>query len=785
MSNSQGSGPFVAAKSTTSSPVSAPPAQAPATASSGNDPQRRSGGGGTAFGSNLSSRNNLASPRSGQAGRSNHRNRRKPGATASEETVAESQLTMGTRNRRKGTSITHLMRWNVSTAASRSSDSYHWHDNRRYPTFGMGSGYHQVDKARLLPLIRDRLTSWKSYVNANYRFIVHPGGDFRAQVINPDDPLPWNLVLQVLASAKTQQPTCPICLSAPVAPRMSKCGHIFCLPCLIRYMASVDDVKCPPERRPKYKKCVICMDSVYLVESRPVRFFAGQENTAPREGEDIVLRLVMKRMGSILALPKDGAHCPTRVEEIPWHFAAEVMDYARIMKGTEAYMIDQYAREVEDLKIMQQEDEAMFGEDGEWAKKAVTSIELQIEAIKGMGNPRGYPSDTSADIPEAEVESERKKEKRPEIKFNESEEDVPLMYHVSHEARSGHSSTSISRSQTPSQNKPEVAVSVPASESAPTAKLHPQDGELSASQVDARDVIRRGNGGSARGDAPYYFYQALPHYYLSTLDIKILRAAFGSYSDLPSTILPRVENVITGCSVDDDFRKRARYLAHLPYGCEIAFLECDWTDIVPAGVLEAFSAEIDQRRKRKLEKDSREERARIKAESRHEENHWALAKHRRESLVDDYEQGLPAAVATQSIDEAGPEGGESSPAMAATSPPVGNDIPNGEEPSVAGPVSPSTSSARGRTVWGTPLVHVPSETGPATSMPASDNNNGWLPDWERDLILREQVLVELESAGSVGGGSGRAPGQGKGAQGGKKKKFKKVTLMTNGGKRGA
>ncbi|PWW74811.1 hypothetical protein C7212DRAFT_358672 [Tuber magnatum] len=771
MSNSQSSGPFVAAKSTTSSAVSAPPAQAPATVSSGNDPQRRSGGGGTTFGSNLSSRNNLASPRSGQAGRSNHRNRRKPSATASEEIVAESQVTMGTRNRRKGTSITHLMRWNVSTAASQSSDSYHWHDSRRYPTYGMGSGYHEVDKAR--------------YVNANYRFIVHPGGDFRAQVINPDDPLPWNLVLQVLASAKTQQPTCPICLSTPVAPRMSKCGHIFCLPCLIRYMASVEDAKSPSERRPKYKKCVICMDSVYLVESRPVRFFAGQENAAPREGEDVILRLVMKRMGSILALPKDGAHCPTRVEEIPWHFAAEVMDYARIMKGTEAYMIDQYAREVGDLKIMQQEDEAMFGEDGEWAKKAVASIELQIEAIKGMGNPRGYPSDISADLSEAEVESERKKEKKPEIKFNENEGDAPLMYHVSHEAHSGYSSTSISRSQTPSQNRPEAAVLAPAPESAPTVKLQPQGRELSASQADARDVIRCGNGSSARGDAPYYFYQALPHYYLSTLDIKILRAAFGSYSDLPSTILPRVENVITGYSVDDDLRKRARYLAHLPYGCGVAFLECDWTDIVPAEVLEAFGAEIDQRRKRKLEKDSREERARIKAESRHEENHWALANHRKESLADGYEQGLPTIVATQSINGAEPDGGGPSSAMAAAPPSPGNDFPNGEEPSPAGLASPSADSARGRTVWGTPLVHLLGETGPAIPIPASDDNSGWLPDWERDLMLRERVPVGLESAGGVGGRSGRAPSQGKGTQGGKKKKFKKVTLMTNGGKRGA
>ena len=104
-------------------------------------------------------------------------------------------------------------------------------------------------------------------------------------------------------------------------------------------------------------------------------------------------------------------------------------------------------------------------------------------------------------------------------------------------------------------------------------------------------MIRRWSGFSARGDASYYFYQALLPYYLSTLNIKILRAAFRSYSDLPSTILPRVENVATGYSVDD--WKRSKYLVHLPYGCEIVFLECDCTDIVSADVLETFRVEID------------------------------------------------------------------------------------------------------------------------------------------------------------------------------------------------
>lgn len=142
-------------------------------------------------------------------------------------------------------------------------------------------------------------------------------------------------------------------------------------------------------------------------------------------------------------------------------------------------------------------------------------------------------------------------------------------------------------------------------------------------------------------------------------------------------------------------------------------------------------------------------------------------------------------MATQSINGTEPDGGTSSSAMEAPSPPLGNGFHSGEESSVAGLALPSTSTAQTRTVWGTPLVHLPGETEPTASMPASDNNGGWLPDWERDLMLQQQVLVGLESTESIASSSGRTPSQGKGAQGGKKKKFKKVTLMSNGGKRGA
>ena len=212
---------------------------------------------------------------------------------------------------------------------------------RRGNIYGIGSGHHSSDKAR--------------YIHANYRFIVKPDGDYKPQAINADQHLDWNDVLQILASSVSQEASCPICLSHPVAPRIAKCGHIFCLPCLIRYMHSTDDSNPMPEKKARWKKCPICWDTVYISETRPVRWYTGQEGISPREGDDVVLRLVMREPGSTLALPRDGADVPSKSEAIPWYFAAEVMDYARIMRGSEEYMMEQYDSEIKD--IHQQENE--------------------------------------------------------------------------------------------------------------------------------------------------------------------------------------------------------------------------------------------------------------------------------------------------------------------------------------------------------------------------------------------------------------------------------------------
>ena len=611
-------------------------------------------------------------------------------------------------------------------------------------------------------------------MHSNYRFIVDPRGDYRAQSVDADVHLDWNNVMQILVSAQSQLASCPICLGTPVAPRMARCGHIFCLPCLIRYMHSEDEGKAP-EKRARSKKCPLCWDSIYMSDTRPVRWYTGQEGGAPREGEDVVLRLVMRSSGSTLALPRDGADALGKDEDIPWHFAAEVMDYARVMKGSEDYMAEQFEDEIRELEMQEKEDELMFGEDNvEWVRKAVKIIREAKEKIKGIGNPPAMPNKP--------IEP---KSKRSPIVFHEFNENTPEMYLIQHASKSGQSFNgyppmpqngtqapeNLGQNDNPEPNSGRSHAATSRKLSAASESQKPRDGVLGTSISEFRN---RQHHEYHHTPSEYYFYQALLHYYLSPLDIRILKAAFGSFSSFPSTILPRVERVSTGHIVDDELRKKTKYLAHLPYGCEVGFLECDWTDTVAPEILERFQQEIEKRRKKNQDKEAREEKARIKAE-KEEDARYAPARRKRPSISDRFTaDDFQPLVASEAVENATSADTES----ASTSPPW----PSHRGHGFASLASPSTSPSAPRTVWGTAVVAPSSPIMQAAPQEQDLPDDGWLQGWEKDLLQEEEMISRAQAISLGGAGESSKKGA---ASGGKKKKAKKITLMSTNVRRGA
>ncbi|MCJ1279609.1 hypothetical protein MMC21_007433 [Puttea exsequens] len=539
-------------------------------------------------------------------------------------------------------------------------------------------------------------------------------------------------------------------------------------------MHSSDDVNPNPEKRARWKKCPICWDSIYISETRPVRWFTGQERERPQEGGDVVLRLIMRQPGSTLALPRNGAEAVEIPDEIPWYLAAEVMDYARVMKGSEEYMTEQYGAEIEELLQQEKEDELMFGDETIWTKKAVASIRDAKERVKGIGSP-----------PKAPQQPSERKARWPTIEHRGGAEDVPEFYHIQHASKSGHcldriatkidsssSESSLDQMTCGNSTSPSDASSFRTTASTATNAKPEPSVQCWAAHSTQQSISRHRERSSAGGnpDSPFFFYEALLHYYLSPLDIRILKAAFGNFSSFPTTILPRVEHVSTGRIVDDELRRRARYLAHLPAGCEVGFLECDWTDVVPPEVLATFTAEIERRRKKNFEKETREEKERVRAEREEDDKRWAAARRRRPTPA----QEVISETDFQPLNE------NSTVDFAASSPPWSSQGMQGGV-GFESLASPSTSPSTARTVWGTRIV-VPSSPHLPAAQDEDDvpGDDGWLQNWEQDLLREENLVAQVEAT-SLNASSSK---QGAPTGNGKKKKGKRITLMSTNVRRG-
>jgi len=93
------------------------------------------------------------------------------------------------------------------------------------------------------PLSRDE------YVLAKFGFVfrIPPETNHKA-LLNPNKPIEWDEVEWVRLYQHHDDHRCSICLELPLVPKVTRCGHIFCLPCIYHYLEqSVDEYEVCPE----------------------------------------------------------------------------------------------------------------------------------------------------------------------------------------------------------------------------------------------------------------------------------------------------------------------------------------------------------------------------------------------------------------------------------------------------------------------------------------------------------------------------------------------------------
>ncbi|WWC67822.1 uncharacterized protein I206_101739 [Kwoniella pini CBS 10737] len=463
---------------------------------------------------------------------------------------------------------------------------------------------------------------------------------------------------------------CPICLGKPVAGRMTKCGHIFCFPCILHYI-QLSDI-------PKSAKCPICGDTVHSSYLKSVKYLDATAMLEASTGEDdddlvvgsssssshngnvsskgdnnheqnhehgiigemdgfeeimqeakavdshllkedkrhqIHMRLVQRPQMTTLALPSSSTWPSDAIppHTAPWYFLPDILAYSRFMLSTPEYMLSELQRELTELKG---EFDMLRGDElgREFVKAAKEKVERQMQKVKVelvTETVRRSERDARESWGEAVGGSRREKERKRERDriTREREEKARLAEHqditdIPTEFLASASTLSFDNS---------ANIKIP-----PNAEIEPNPMPTPT----PKKSRRRGGGGHGSNPPPaippsqsYYFYQSSlgANVFLHPLDIRILLAHYKSYSLFPQTISFTTTGYDPG-TINDELRKKCKYLGHLPVGTEVIFVEADLEPIVDKEVLVQFEQPLKARRNKRKERVKKEDRAKIKWE---------------------------------------------------------------------------------------------------------------------------------------------------------------------------
>lgn len=352
----------------------------------------------------------------------------------------------------------------------------------------------------------------------------------------------------------------------------------------------------------KWVRCPVCFDSVNERHLKAVKWLDepiyteedhddhSAEASSSASGLDyqsttstLRMRLMQRPQITTLALPRSSTWPSDLLppHQAPFHFLPDVFAFSKFMLATPDYLINDLSRDLDEVAA---ERRTMISLGDELALIFVDSAEQklrhQIEKASAL-----------------DTESLRDTIEKVTLTQQKLQQQAIRAAEVQRKAENSGAALS----------------------DAPDAFLSQQP-QAQAQGVNRNSRQRRNVNPPPPSTQTYYYYQAasgLP-IFLHPLDIKTLISHFNSYASFPDVITVRVESHSEG-TVNDDLRKRCKYLAHFPEGADVVFVEADLEAVVGAEGIKSFESALKMRRSRRKEKGRKDDKARSKAEEREKE----------------------------------------------------------------------------------------------------------------------------------------------------------------------
>lgn len=207
------------------------------------------------------------------------------------------------------------------------------------------------------PWIREKFRLPKynkeQFLQANCQFVVEQDGEYAQHAANPDLLVDWSHVEEVRLPC-FEVPSCPICLYQPSAAKITRCGHVYCWPCILHYLALSARTWC---------KCPICHESVMRDDLKSVM---PAMKVSPAVQCEINMCLMQRQKGQLCALPVSSQRSSLSIQQglftINDDFSSTC--FQKLLTATKTdvrhYVVERELAELQNLRIDSDSTEMIF-----------------------------------------------------------------------------------------------------------------------------------------------------------------------------------------------------------------------------------------------------------------------------------------------------------------------------------------------------------------------------------------------------------------------------------------
>ncbi|AQK71254.1 uncharacterized protein LOC100286129 [Zea mays] len=407
------------------------------------------------------------------------------------------------------------------------------------------------------------------FIQANYKFVVLDTGNYQIDSMDPDKMLQWEDIICVRYYSPSEV-QCPICLERPLCPQITSCGHIYCFPCILRYlMMGKDDY-----RGECWKKCPLCF---MMISSKDLYTIQITQVQNVRAGDVVTFTLLSRSRNSLTPSIKSSSSESSTTDEEHYNVFSKFILTSDVELSVRDAKLDlSNWLHMADLGLVDDLEKLPF------VSAALEQLEEKTKYWIDYRNYGGSPPSKDSFSPGSSFKSRNSfdvntSQQMSEHKISLSDRDMV----------NGISELSMSPELSKTSGKGTIS------------KVN----EKCTTTIDSNE------------HDPYTFYQVSDgqHLILHPLNMRCLLNHFGGSDMLPPRITAKILELET-VTQSEAIRKRYRFLSHFSLTTTFQFCEIDLSDVVSPNSLAPFLDEIKKREKQRKRAAKKEESERVKAE---------------------------------------------------------------------------------------------------------------------------------------------------------------------------